>query len=794
MAAALYGSDALPPQPSADAAAVTPTPVGEAAYGNEAKAASPVVGELTVRGDRYLAEQLRVLTESTTYEALVVMANNSETDWALVRDKTRGVLSQHVREVEEKMQEHLRPGNFFDRAGEDSVESVLEDLLLKVSAEVTDEYKNTLIQAAKNESDVHEVLLDLVQHTEEVSNFTQEQKDAIYLEHLENDLAATTAGLTDQQLRRRRVYMNTWGALSLPHRSMFVRSGTFDWMEAVQEIVRAANTVFPSGGAVVSHHLAALEHDWSLTQRGKQNGDVLLRTLIFLEPLENQLQQKAAAAPASEDEAKLVSDLVALASAFSKRIDEETAIGLEVIGVIEEQAELVTCTDDLIAGVEHIAATEQEDEETAHAIVGMMVDIISDVDKLCTDMVEAVATGNMSLWNLDELSISEGSEQEQEDIFSQHEDLERRAAWQLFPSVIPKPAELFAGFEDEGEEADPDVNEEDDSDFEDGGNSGTVRDLFVSLGVPISFASRIEEDNINVDELMTMSNDELKKYIADKNIRSLLLEHFNAVNQRASTATPDVEEAKTLGETVYDICIQGGLDARTAERFELEEIGLSDLLDLSSAQLNMLVPRKAIRQRFSAWLQKNKAELKARKQQFAAKDEEQKRAATLRSQDDYKNWYNKNGSVGVRKSVFTDAQYQLLTSWGQGPPPRTQTLAKQVAFDNEETKLKLAEEIDVPEIKEDTTRWETLLRGAERGYSSVEELRSLDAAAKRRGGGYNVTEQLDLVSRVGLSFDPETAGLRRTITEKQASYADTRPDPHSRLCTLGSASDPCTIS
>jgi hypothetical protein len=34
----------------------------------------------------------------------------------------------------------------------------------------------------------------------------------------------------------------------------------------------------------------------------------------------------------------------------------------------------------------------------------------------------------------------------------------------------------------------------------------------------------------------------------------------------------------------------------TAERFELEEIMLSDLLDLTSQQLSMLIPRKAVRQ------------------------------------------------------------------------------------------------------------------------------------------------------------------------------------------------------
>ncbi len=122
--------------------------------------------------------------------------------------------------------------------------------------------------------------------------------------------------------------------------------------------------------------------------------------------------------------------------------------------------------------------------------------------------------------------MSDGSEDAaQEDALSVAIDpVEKRAAWLLFPNAIPKvsrrcrcarvlsrshiqPAEMFPGYdrEDGDDDARTDVDEEDDSDYEDN-VAGNVRDLFASLGIPISLLARIEEEKLTLDDLTQMNN------------------------------------------------------------------------------------------------------------------------------------------------------------------------------------------------------------------------------------------------------------------------------------------------
>jgi hypothetical protein len=135
-----------------------------------AEPAPLVVAELVVRGDMYQREQLDALSAGATQDALNFLVASEETtqgapllgrradavlagersDWPTLREGVRRLHAGRARQVEELSAEHVKPANFFDHAGEDSVESVMEDLLANVAVNVAAEYQaqNLEVRAA----------------------------------------------------------------------------------------------------------------------------------------------------------------------------------------------------------------------------------------------------------------------------------------------------------------------------------------------------------------------------------------------------------------------------------------------------------------------------------------------------------------------------------------------------------------------------------------------------------------------------------------------------------------------
>lgn len=698
----------------------------------------------------------------------------------------------------------------------DTVEGVLESIVQKVAMELADEIERAEAAVELQDNEVHDALADIVLEAEKIYEAepkTQEHKDRVYMAALNDELKSTGVALDESQAARRKSILKEWNNLTLQQRSDFVKNGVFQWALRLREIEVQTQAMFPAGGdrpaPVSPPDFAEFQASWTMVEQGA-HADMLLKTLFLVERMEIGVAVEAKTLPEDASPEHPLHTLKALVTSVAEDIVVSYNGMMEVHAVLMENIDIVATVEDLV--VASVGAWDQmiADEQEVARVLDETIGTVETVESLLTVMVEAVATQNFAEWDIDEISISDAhSESEAEEDLRLHLDEKNLPAWQLFPGDVAKPAEAFdslpvAPFTDKDESPEPD--DENDSDVDDetgGGRVGTVRDLFVTLRIPVSYCARLEEARLQVDDIAQMSADDLKKFIADKNIRAQLVEYLagpaNAAVEKdlASVGVPD---------SFADIFVAAGLDVRTAERFELEDQSLVDLADMNLGQLKDLIPRKNVRERFHAWVQRNKAELKRLRPHLQACDTARRAVSKLDTEAVYADWEGKH-SVAASTQPVKLAQRQVIETMATaGPSPKTSSMREEKEASEE--KQKRYSELDAPVMEEGALPWESLLRAVERGNASLIEVKVLpdvetwSAVAKHEKaaeGDYVVaSEQMDLAREPNKeSFDPEQVGLRRTLTELRASgksFAHNRPpDAHARMCSA-QAVEGCIVS
>jgi len=330
--------------------------------------------------------------------------------------------------------------------------------------------------------------------------------------------------------------------------------------------------------------------------------------------------------------------------------------------------------------------------------------------------------------------------------------MERTPAHDFFPEFIRRPGDSDTQSEsggssksvssldnnsDDGDRGDADEDEDEGEEAED----ETPATLFAKLKLPKVYADAAVHQELKVSELAELDDKGVTELIARKEHRKVFKDWQKEYNSSLKTRLRKAKESAqqmtkmTIPVTIAELFKQLKIPGRFADMFEADDKKMSDLPLLKKEQLNVLVPKRGPRNRLLVFMKNHMSELKKMRPEFLKREAAGGRVDKLMSEPEYTRWLTEQDRVQeeTRAKLEADkdsASRGVRKAWDWDEDELEDRAGRlEVLEDHTDSAYDLKKVAAMLNSKnEQVHRWTTVLRAAERGHASLDELYKITKA------------------------------------------------------------------